>query len=138
MHLETGNLDHQRMKTFSRIRILDSALLVALAAGVGACRESPSTAPDETERVQVRWVSVAAAGFAFTSFTCGLTDTNTAYCWGSNGSGELGVAGIDEARSPVSVAEGIVIGQLLLCAAPTASRAKRQGCCRQPVLARRC
>ena len=33
--------------------------------------------------------------------TCGRTDSGVAYCWGSNGAGELGIGSVDASRHDV-------------------------------------
>jgi len=50
-----------------------------------------------------------SGGLSFTGLTagdahtCGLTISGTAYCWGSNGSGQLGRGTFDYSTVPVAV-----------------------------------
>ena len=59
----------------------------------------------------LRFASVAAGGAGKSSLravrahTCGLTPDGTAFCWGENGSGQLGNRTLTEHSGPVPVAE---------------------------------
>jgi alpha-tubulin suppressor-like RCC1 family protein len=44
--------------------------------------------------------------------SCGLTGAHTAYCWGNNGSGELGDSTFTSSATPVSVAGGFTFSTL--------------------------
>lgn len=46
------------------------------------------------------WVALSTGA----GHTCGVTASGTAYCWGGNGDGQLGVGEVDEAREPIAVA----------------------------------
>ena len=76
---------------------------------------------------------LVAGGLKFTQvsaspldFSCGVTTGGAAYCWGSNGTGQLGVdSTIDRSRVPVAVKGGIVFqsisaGDVFTCGVSTA------------------
>ncbi len=46
------------------------------------------------------------------SHTCALTDDGTAYCWGNNGTGALGVASPGVAAAPIAVSGGLRFSQI--------------------------
>ena len=62
------------------------------------------------------------------SHACGLTRDGAAYCWGSNGSGELGNGTTQESTSPIAVSGGltfaaITAGQGATCGVTTGGAA---------------
>src|SRR3990172_3938540 len=54
------------------------------------------------------WVSLTAGAGP----TCGLTPSGTAYCWGDNGSGQLGDGSGTNHATPVAVAGGLAFVSL--------------------------
>ncbi|HEX4684671.1 MAG TPA: hypothetical protein VH277_18275 [Gemmatimonadaceae bacterium] len=73
-----------------------AAILVAAVAVVSSASCSDSTAPARRFAVlddvgQSDWTSVSVGG----DHTCGLKSDGTAYCWGSNEFGQLGIAQSD-------------------------------------------
>ncbi len=78
-----------------------------------ACGDSGPTDPQEhTGVTDVRWESVATGMGAFWDYSCGLTDTGAAYCWGDNTSGQRGDASPGNSRVPVRVEGGQVFGRI--------------------------
>ena len=66
-----------------------------------------SSLPQEVQgnlRFSVIGASGASSG---QDFACGLTVSGAAYCWGSNGSGQLGIGGAVNASAPMPVAGGL-------------------------------
>jgi alpha-tubulin suppressor-like RCC1 family protein len=57
-----------------------------------------------------RWADISAGGDYRNSdpnHTCGITSTDEAYCWGSNGRGQLGNGTTDDTNVPVPVDGGV-------------------------------
>ncbi len=61
------------------------------ALGTGSSADSTVPAPVSTSTGASTWTTVVAAF----SFTCGIATDQHAWCWGSNGNGQLGIAGGD-------------------------------------------
>ena len=65
-----------------------------------------------TPRTQVlgglTWASIAAAE----DFTCGITTTGPAYCWGYNSSGQLGTGNSTHTNTPTLVAGGLTFSTI--------------------------
>ena len=56
----------------------------------------------------LRFSVISASGASSgQDFACGLTVSGAAYCWGSNGSGQLGIGGPVNASAPMPVAGGL-------------------------------
>src|SRR5829696_9072109 len=91
--------------------LIRRAMLLSCAATAAACADAPS-APDEGARrprglltaildpdavVKLtwdEWVGVSAGSW----HSCGVTASGKVYCWGLNGSGQLGSVGGDALR----------------------------------------
>src|SRR5438445_9522218 len=71
----------------------------AVALAVAAC--GGETSP--TQPAARTFARVSAGG----AHTCGVTSGGAAYCWGSNGDGELGDGTTADRLSPVPVAGGV-------------------------------
>ena len=56
--------------------------------------------------------SVTAGGDFFGDYTCGVTTTNVAYCWGANFFGQLGDGTMTARLRPVRVAGGLAFRQV--------------------------
>jgi alpha-tubulin suppressor-like RCC1 family protein len=66
-----------------------------------------SSLPQEVQG-NLRFSEISASGASSgQDFACGLTVSGAAYCWGSNGSGQLGIGGAVNASAPVPVAGGL-------------------------------
>ncbi|MBB6072448.1 hypothetical protein HKM21_23000 [Longimicrobium terrae] len=84
---------------------------LALAAALGACSDS-ALAPEPRDAAAGVDANGAGSGLAraFLSvsaglgFTCGTTLDGAAYCWGENGSGQLGTGDFDARAVPARVA----------------------------------
>src|SRR3990172_1607341 len=57
--------------------------------------------PGAGETATTPWVSLTAGA----GHTCGLTTSGTAYCWGDNGSGQLGDGSGTNHATPVAVVD---------------------------------
>jgi alpha-tubulin suppressor-like RCC1 family protein len=93
------------------------ALPIMLATLVlAACQES--SAPSEPTAARSLAVTGASTPLVFrqvsagTFFTCGVTTSNVAYCWGTNPSGQLGRAGVEASAIPLAVAGGLQFRQV--------------------------
>lgn len=82
-----------------------------------ACGDTGAGPPEEPERLDVRWVSVALMdGWVYSS--CGLTEEGTAYCWGQNFGFTVGHPLLDvgpydgSANEPIPVDGGIAFRQI--------------------------
>jgi alpha-tubulin suppressor-like RCC1 family protein len=93
-----------RMITLPQCRQFRGAAVVSVIA-LGACGDGV-TPPPPPEEFEIRWSSVVAGGGGFSAFTCGLTESGAAYCWGSQDGGALGSQGTNDVVSPVEVAGG--------------------------------
>src|SRR5437016_13945257 len=51
--------------------------------------------------------AAVGAGSAYIYFTCGVTTSGTAYCWGDNTDGNLGNATTTSSLTPVAVSGGL-------------------------------
>jgi len=56
------------------------------------------------------WNSISAGGG---QHVCGIDTSNVTYCWGSNGSGQLGDSALDNAGVPQAVRGGITFSQVV-------------------------
>ncbi|MDP3775419.1 MAG: IPT/TIG domain-containing protein, partial [Gemmatimonadales bacterium] len=74
------------------------------SAGSGSCTGCFTYNPPVT----VTRTSLTAGG----GHTCGLTSGGAAYCWGGNGSGQLGDGSTTQRPTPVAVAGGITFASL--------------------------
>ena len=79
------------------------AAALAAVCCLAACRES--TAPTPTSGP---WMTVSAGSY----FTCGLTRSGTAYCWGLNFAGELGEGATDSFPADYVATPQAVVGGL--------------------------
>lgn len=63
---------------------------------------------------------LVAGGYTFTKLyageyhTCGITAAGTAYCWGRNNSGQLGIGNTTDTNTPVAVSGGLTFRSLAL------------------------
>jgi alpha-tubulin suppressor-like RCC1 family protein len=91
-----------------------AGLTLALLLQVSACRDEP-TAPDSDPDLAL---AAASAPLPFREVsggidhTCGITTDNRAYCWGSNGWGQLGDGTRENRSRPVAVAGGLRFHQV--------------------------
>jgi alpha-tubulin suppressor-like RCC1 family protein len=63
----------------------------AVASNNGGTAKGDSSSFSTALPSQTMWVSVDAGN----AFACGINDGGQAYCWGSNGSGQLGIGTVD-------------------------------------------
>ncbi|HEX5409026.1 MAG TPA: hypothetical protein VFW89_04575 [Gemmatimonadaceae bacterium] len=97
-------------------RVVTRIAGATILALVTACSDATSPAPVRT------WASLSAGD----NFTCGLTTTGAAFCWGSNNVGQLGDGSKDSSMgyqrlAPVAVTGGLTFrsltaGDLHVCA----------------------
>ncbi|RAL23848.1 hypothetical protein DL240_06760 [Lujinxingia litoralis] len=69
---------------------------------VEACRRDGTLCEVEERRFKVeapKWAMVSAGG----RHSCGILQNQHLYCWGANDSGQLGEAGVTEARAPLRI-----------------------------------
>ena len=93
-----------------------------LGDGSGVLRTSPAPVVVIGIGSQPMWTSVSAGG----SHSCGLTTGATAYCWGANGSGQLGDGTSQSKLSPTVVRSSmsrVDAGQATTCGANTSGTA---------------
>ncbi len=83
-----------------RVRYWSGFAGFMVAAVLCACDGDPPTGPEAA-----RLAAIAAGG----DHTCGLTRTGAAYCWGANGSGQLGLGATEppQVSSPAAVRGGL-------------------------------
>lgn len=55
----------------------------------------------------LKFVALAAGGVQYYEFTCGVTTTGAAYCWGDGSGGELGTGSTASSTVPVPVSGGL-------------------------------
>ena len=55
----------------------------------------------------LKFVDLAAGGSQYYAFTCGVTATGVAYCWGDGSKGQLGTGVTDSSTVPVAVTGGL-------------------------------
>lgn len=76
-----------------------------------------ATAPDATNG-EVTYTATSVEPFALrelaagTSWTCGLSATNDAYCWGANADGQLGDGSTTDRTKPVHVVSGLTFASI--------------------------
>lgn len=92
---------------------------VAAAVACISCSEA-TTAPPELETLPAQVVATAY-NYAGSSSTCALTIDGEAYCWGWNGSGQLGDGSQENSYVPVKVETSlrfktITVGRTFACA----------------------
>ncbi len=90
----------------------------AVLSGI-SCRDDPVTGPADPKAPEAGLaLTTTATALSFRHLsagfgrTCGVTTDNLAYCWGSNGQGELGDGTTTRRLTPVPVAGGLRFRQL--------------------------
>jgi Regulator of chromosome condensation (RCC1) repeat len=81
------------------MRQVDSLIIGVSALLLAACADAPTRPPERSQRAgpdaNASLSSAARLAFHQVSVgnlhTCGVTTDNVAYCWGSNGVGQLGI-----------------------------------------------
>ncbi len=103
--------------------------------GVGQLGTGTTTGPEDCAGLSCSTRPVRVPGsFVWTEIrpggehTCGLTNTQRAYCWGNNGFGQVGDGSIDNRSKPVAVAgnhlfKQVSAGGVHTCAVATDDRA---------------
>ena len=121
-----------RVRRFTRR--LTPVLAPALMVAALGCREDTES-PTGPESEPVLATGAAAAALAFrqvsvggSNHSCGVTTDNRAYCWGYNGSGQLGDGTSTNRQLPTAVLGGlrfrhVNVGQDHSCGITTANRA---------------
>jgi alpha-tubulin suppressor-like RCC1 family protein len=84
--------------------------------GIGST--SSSAAPVAVSAAGLTFASVSASGV----YSCGLTSTGGAYCWGYNGGGQLGNGSTSPSSVPVAVSGGLTFTEVGTGAGHTCGR----------------
>jgi alpha-tubulin suppressor-like RCC1 family protein len=109
---------------FSVLSVGDSHTCGLVAGGVADCWGSnvygelgDSTTTSRGGPVAVAggitFTAITAGGDHGDNFTCGLTASGVAYCWGYGGGGELGNGADTSATVPVPVAGGLIFASIV-------------------------
>ncbi len=100
------------MQSLPRFRM---ALALASVIAVAGCREDV-TAPNPTGALPALATAATSVSFRQLSgglfFTCGVTTTDQAYCWGQNEIGQLGNGSTDMSLTPSPVSGGLRFRQV--------------------------
>ena len=80
----------------------------------GQLGDSSTTSRSQPTLVRggLKWIALVAAGYTYHAYTCGITSTGAAYCWGNGSNGRLGTGSNASSTVPVPVAGGLTFTQL--------------------------
>ncbi len=102
-------------------KILDTSLASVNASGLVVALSDGSTGIEarlggqvDTAVLTVRSLGVFASIEAGEQYACGVTTQGDAYCWGANGSGQLGDGSVETAVRPARVLGGLVFAAVQL------------------------
>jgi alpha-tubulin suppressor-like RCC1 family protein len=118
---------HNGIATFFDLGVDRAAAALTLTASAGRTKATSAA----FDVVPFSLVAVSAGGFPGSTgnaFSCGVSTTGAAFCWGSNANGQLGDGTLKDRAVPVAVAGGlrfatVTAGDYFACGVTAASAA---------------